>query len=47
MIVGSIVQAAAKLRQLGIRTVLLVGASQGAKASLMAASAIRPPVAGW
>ena len=30
----------------GVRTVLLAGASQGAKASLMAAPAISPPVAG-
>jgi enterochelin esterase-like enzyme len=41
-----VVKAAAKLRQLGVRTVLLAGASQGAKASLMAAPAISPPVAG-
>jgi dienelactone hydrolase len=37
---------AAKLRALGARTVLLVGASQGAKASLLAATTVRPPVAG-
>jgi len=38
--------AAAKLRTLGARTVFLIGASEGAKASLIAAPAIRPPVAG-
>jgi pimeloyl-ACP methyl ester carboxylesterase len=43
---GNVVKAAAKLRQLGVRTVLLAGASQGAKASLMAAPAIGPLVAG-
>jgi hypothetical protein len=38
--------AAGQLRRLGARRVVLLGASQGAKASLVAASAIRPPVAG-
>jgi hypothetical protein len=43
---GDVVNAAAKLRELGVRTVLLAGASQGAKASLIAAPGITPPVAG-
>ena len=43
---GDVAKAAAKLRELGVRTVLLAGASQGAKASLIAAPAITPPVAG-
>jgi len=38
--------AAGKLRALGARTVLLLGASEGAKASLIAAPQIRPAVAG-
>ena len=41
-----IAAAVAKLHQLGARRVVLVGASQGAKASLVAAGGIRPPVAG-
>jgi pimeloyl-ACP methyl ester carboxylesterase len=43
---GDVAEATATLRQLGTRTVLLVGASQGAKASLVAAAAIRPAVGG-
>jgi hypothetical protein len=43
---GDVVNAATKLRQLGVRTVLLAGASQGAKASLIAAPGITPSVAG-
>jgi pimeloyl-ACP methyl ester carboxylesterase len=43
---GDVVNAAAKLRALGVRTVLLAGASRGANASLLAAPGIRPPVAG-
>ncbi|HYY81881.1 MAG TPA: hypothetical protein VFD04_22265 [Actinomycetes bacterium] len=43
---GDAAQGAAKLRSLGARTVLLVGASQGAKASLLAGVQVRPPVAG-
>src|SRR5215218_5039631 len=42
---GDIVNAAAKLRELGVRTVLLAGASRGANASLIAAPGITPPVA--
>src|SRR6266496_1649665 len=38
--------AAARLRSLGASTVLLVGASEGAKASLVAASRLEPPAAG-
>jgi hypothetical protein len=38
--------AVAALRGLGAERVALLGASQGAKASLVAASGIRPPVAG-
>jgi pimeloyl-ACP methyl ester carboxylesterase len=38
--------AAAELRALGARRVLLLGASKGAKASLLAAARIRPLVAG-
>jgi pimeloyl-ACP methyl ester carboxylesterase len=38
--------AVAALRRLGAERVALLGASQGAKASLVAASGIRPPVAG-
>jgi hypothetical protein len=38
--------AAGKLRSLGVRTVLLIGASEGAKASLIAAPQLRPAVAG-
>jgi pimeloyl-ACP methyl ester carboxylesterase len=43
---GDVAKAAATLRELGVRTVMLAGASQGAKASLIAAPAIRPPVGG-
>jgi pimeloyl-ACP methyl ester carboxylesterase len=43
---GDVAKAAATLRELGVRTVMLTGASQGAKASLIAAPAIRPPVGG-
>jgi pimeloyl-ACP methyl ester carboxylesterase len=43
---GDVAEATATLRQLGTRTVLLVGASQGAKASLVAAAAITPAVGG-
>jgi pimeloyl-ACP methyl ester carboxylesterase len=43
---GDVAEATATLRQLGARTVLLLGASEGAKASLVAAAAIRPPVGG-
>jgi hypothetical protein len=43
---GDIAKAAAALRGLGVRTVMLVGASQGAKASLIAAPDITPPVGG-
>jgi hypothetical protein len=43
---GDVVNAAAKLRELGVRTVLLAGASRGANASLIAAPGITPPVAG-
>ena len=42
---GDVVNAAAKLRELGVRTVLLAGASRGANASLIAAPGITPPVA--
>ena len=44
--VEGIVRATAKLRSLGARRVFLVGASQGAKASLVAGVTGRPPVAG-
>jgi pimeloyl-ACP methyl ester carboxylesterase len=43
---GDVAQATASLRRLGAGTVLLVGASEGAKASLVAAASIRPPVGG-
>ena len=43
---GDVAKAAATLRGLGVRTVMLAGASQGAKASLIAAPAITPPVGG-
>jgi hypothetical protein len=43
---GDVAKAAATLRELGVRTVMLVGASLGAKASLIAAPAITPPVGG-
>jgi pimeloyl-ACP methyl ester carboxylesterase len=41
-----VAKAAATLRKLGVRTVLLAGSSQGAKVSLIAAPTIRPPVGG-
>jgi pimeloyl-ACP methyl ester carboxylesterase len=41
-----VAQAAAKLRALGVRSVFLIGASEGAKASLVAGTTLRPPVAG-
>jgi hypothetical protein len=44
--VEAIARGAAKLRSLGARTVFLIGASEGAKASLVAGTTVRPPVAG-
>jgi pimeloyl-ACP methyl ester carboxylesterase len=44
--VQDVALAAAKLRSLGARTVQLVGASEGAKASLIAATTLQPPPAG-
>jgi hypothetical protein len=44
--VDGITRAADKLRSLGARTIFLVGASEGAKASLVAGTTVRPPVAG-
>jgi pimeloyl-ACP methyl ester carboxylesterase len=43
--VKDVALAAAKLRSLGARTVQLVGASEGAKASLIAATTLQPPPA--
>jgi pimeloyl-ACP methyl ester carboxylesterase len=43
---GDVALAAAKLRSLGAETMLLVGASEGAKASLVAATTLQPPPAG-
>jgi pimeloyl-ACP methyl ester carboxylesterase len=45
-LVDDVAAAAGELRRLGARRVLLMGASQGAKASLVAAGGIHPPVAG-
>src|SRR6266702_23786 len=42
---GDVALAAAKLRSLGADTVQLVGASEGAKASLIAATTLQPPPA--
>jgi pimeloyl-ACP methyl ester carboxylesterase len=42
---GDVALAAAKLRSLGAGTVQLVGASEGAKASLLAATTLQPPPA--
>src|SRR6266540_1294825 len=42
---GDVALAAAKLRSLGAGTVQLVGASEGAKASLIAATTLQPPPA--
>src|SRR5262245_14976358 len=44
--IGDVALAAAKLRSLGAGTVLLVGSSEGAKASLIAATTLQPPPAG-
>jgi hypothetical protein len=42
---GDVALAAGKLRSLGVGTVQLVGASEGAKASLIAATTLQPPPA--
>jgi dienelactone hydrolase len=44
--VEDIARSAARLRALGARTVVLVGASKGAKAAMAAATMVRPAVAG-
>jgi pimeloyl-ACP methyl ester carboxylesterase len=44
--VEAVARGAAKLRSLGAHTVFLIGASEGAKASLVAGTTVRPPVAG-
>jgi pimeloyl-ACP methyl ester carboxylesterase len=44
--VDGVARGTAKLRSLGARAVFLVGASQGAKASMVAGATVRPAVAG-
>ncbi len=44
--VDDVAKAVAKLRELGVRTVMLAGASQGAKVSVIAGATLTPPVAG-